>query len=72
MLLALTSAKRQSDLHALDLAFMQFRPEGVQFTIPGLGKTRILGKDAVFFYPALQGNAQLYSVACLREYIKSH
>ena len=29
MLLALTSAKRQSDLHALDLAFMQFLPEGV-------------------------------------------
>ena len=36
MLLALTSAKRQSDLHALDLAFMQFVPEGVEFRIPGL------------------------------------
>ena len=28
MLLALTSAKRQSDLHALDLAFVQSLPDG--------------------------------------------
>lgn len=40
MLLALTSAKRQSDLHALDLTFVQFLPEGVEFRIPGLTKTR--------------------------------
>ena len=36
MSLALSSAKRQSDLHALDLAFMQYLPEGVEFKIPGL------------------------------------
>ena len=70
MLLALTSAKRQSDLHALDLAFMQFLPEGVEFRIPGLTKTRAPGKDVVFFFPALKNNGQLCPVTCLREYIK--
>ena len=70
MLLALTSAKRQSDLHALDLAFMQYLPEGVEFRIPGLTKTRVPGKDVTFFFPALKGNVQLCPVACLKEYFK--
>lgn len=52
MLLALTSAKRQSDLRALDLASVQFLPEDVEFRIPGLTKTRAPGKDVVFFFPA--------------------
>ena len=70
MLLALTSAKRQSDLRALDLAFMQYLPEGVEFRIPGLTKTRVPGKNVTFFFPALKGNLQLCPVACLKEYIK--
>ena len=68
-LLALTSAKRQSDLHALDLAFVQFLPEGVEFKITSLTKTRAPGKD-VFFFPALKDNVQLCPMACLREHIK--
>lgn len=52
MLLALTSAKQQSDLHALDLAFVQFLPEGIEFRIQGLTKTRTPGKDVVFFFPS--------------------
>ena len=70
MLPALTSAKRQSNLHALDLAFVQFLPEGVDFRIPGLTKTKTPGQDVVFFFPALKDNVQLCPVACLREYIK--
>ena len=70
MLFALTSAKRQFDLHALDLAFVQFLPEGVEFRISGLTKTRAPGKDVVFFFPALKDNVQFCPVACLREYIK--
>ena len=70
MLLVLTSAKRQSDLHALDLAFMQYLPEGVEFRIPDLTKTRVPGKDVILFFPALKGNVQLCPAACLREYIK--
>ena len=45
---------------------MQFLPEGVEFRIPGLTKTRAPGK--VFFFPALKDNVQLRLVACLREY----
>ena len=70
ILLALTSAKRQSDLRSLDLAFVQFLPEGVEFRIPGLTRSRVPGKDVVFFFPALKDNVQLCPVACLREYIK--
>ena len=70
MLLALTSATRQSDLHALDLTFVQFLPQGVEFRIPGLTKTRTPGKDVVFFFPSLTDNLQLCPVACLKEYIK--
>ena len=70
MLLALTSAMRQSDLHALDLTFVQFLPQGVEFRIPGLTKTRTPGKDVVFFFPSLTDNVQLCPVACLKEYIK--
>lgn len=70
MLLALTSAKWQLDLHALELAFVQFLPEGVEFRIPGLTKTRAPGKDVVFFFSALKDNVQLCPLACLREYIK--
>ena len=47
---------------------MQFLPEGVEFRIPGLTKTRAPGKDVVFFFPALKDNVQLRLVACLREY----
>ena len=69
MLFALSSVKRQSDLHALDLAFMQYLPEGVEFKIPGLTKTRVPGEDVIFFFPALKGNAQLCSVvpSCLSQ-----
>ena len=70
MSLALTSAKQQSDLHALDLAFVQFLPEGVEFRIPGLTKIRAPGKDVVFFFPALKDKVQSCPVTGLREYIK--
>ena len=38
VLLALSNASKSSDLHALDLRFKQFIPEGVTFRIPGLMK----------------------------------
>jgi hypothetical protein len=62
MLLALTSAKRQSDLHAIDLAFMKSLPEGVEFKIPGLTKTRIPGKDIVFLVPIVAIKHIIYSI----------
>ena len=50
VLLALTNASCSSDLHALDLDYRQFTPEGVLFRIPGLTKTRRSGppKEAFF------------------------
>lgn len=55
MLLALVpSAKRQSDLHALDLTFMQYLPEGVEFKIPGLTKTRVREKMSSSFSQLLK------------------
>lgn len=70
MLLALTSAKRQSDLHAIDLAFMRSLPEGVEFKIPGLTKTRVPGKEVVFFFPAFKDKPKLCPVQCLQEYLR--
>ena len=49
---------------------MQFLPEGVDFRIPGLTKTKTPGQDVVFFFPALKDNVQLCPLACLREYFK--
>ncbi|KAJ7383909.1 hypothetical protein OS493_025236 [Desmophyllum pertusum] len=59
-----------TELFEQDLEFMQYLPEGVEFRIPGLTKTRVPGKDVIFFFPALKGNVQLCPVACLREYIR--
>lgn len=47
-------SRGQSDLLALDLAFVQFLPEGVQFRILALAKTRVPGKEVVFFSPAVK------------------
>lgn len=70
MLLALTSAKRQSDLHAINLQFMRSLPEGVEFKIPGLTKTRAPGKDVIFFFPSVKDLPKLCPVLCLTEYLK--
>ena len=42
-LLALSSANRSSDLHALDLKFRHFTSEGVVFTLPTLTKNQKIG-----------------------------
>ena len=50
VLMALTSANRSSDLHALDLKFRRYTPEGVIFTLPTLTKTRRSGPPKESFY----------------------
>ena len=50
VLMALTSANRSSDLHALDLNFRRYTPEGVIFTLPTLTKTRRSGPLKESFY----------------------
>ena len=50
VLMALTSANRSSDLHALDLKFRRYTPEGVIFVLPTLTKTRRSGCLKEYFY----------------------
>jgi integrase len=70
MLLALTSAKRQSDLRAIDVRFMRYIPEGVEIRIPGLTKIRTPGKTITFFFPSLNEVPKICPVACLQEYLR--
>ena len=49
-LMALASANRSSYLHALDLNFHRFTPEGVLFILPTLTKTRRSGPPKESFY----------------------
>ena len=49
---------------------MRSLPEGVEFKIPGLTKTRGPGKEVVFFFPALQDMPKLCPVSCLQEYLR--
>ena len=50
VLMALTSANRSSDLHALDLKFHHYTLEGVIFVLPTLTKTRRSGPPNEYFY----------------------
>ena len=68
VLLALTNASRSSDLHALDLDYRQFTPEGVLFRIPGLTKTRRSGPPKEAFFTSFEEDPGLCPVATLRVY----
>lgn len=71
LLLALTDASRCSELHALDLRFRVFKPEGVFFTLSSLTKKRKAGEaPRTLFFGAFPENAKLCVVQCLRHYEK--
>ena len=70
MLMALTSAGRSSDIHGLDLKFRKFTPQGVEFTIAKLTKTRKSGPPKQILFPAFQSYRVLCPIACLRHYEK--
>ena len=70
MLIALTSAGRSSDIHGLDLKFRKFTPQGVEFTIAKLTKTRKSGPPKQILFPAFQSSRVLCPVASLRYYEK--
>ena len=65
MLMALTS-----DIHGLDLKFRKFTPQGVEFTIARLTKTRKSEPPKQILFPAFQSSRVLCPVACLRYYEK--
>ena len=68
MLIALTNADRESDLHALDLRYLQSTPEGVIFSIPGPTKTRQSGAPREVTYNRFTENPEICPVATLQVY----
>ena len=64
--MALTSAGRSSD-HGLDVRFRKFNPDGVQFTLAKLTKTRS-GPPKMVFFPTFQVYPQLCPVMCLKRH----
>ena len=69
LLMALVDASRVSELQALDLRYRLYRPEGVVFSMPTLGKKRIVGappKQVMF--GAFPEDDRLCVVKCLKHY----
>ena len=67
LLMALVASSRVSELQALDLRYRIYRPEGVVFTMPTLGKKRAVGappKEVMF--GAFPEDDHLCVVKCLR------
>ncbi|KAK3101242.1 hypothetical protein FSP39_002051 [Pinctada imbricata] len=68
MLLALTAAKRCSELARLDCRFMNFtRNESVTFVLPGLSKSKKLNVSVTFH--SFPSDRLLCAVDCLNEYL---
>ena len=68
-LMAIVEASRTSDLHALDLRFRVYKPEGVYFTLPSLTKKREAGAPAKqLLFGAFPEDAKLCVAHCLRQY----
>ena len=69
LLMALVGASRVSELQALDLRYHSYRPEGVVFQFPTLGKKRVVGappKEVLF--GAFPDDSCLCVMKCLRHY----
>ena len=69
LLMALVTASRTSELHALDLWYRVFKPEGVLFKLASLTKKRQVGASPKeCFFGAFSEDKHLCVVECLREY----
>jgi len=69
LLMALVDASRVSELHALDLRYRTYRPEGVLFQLPTLGKKRVVGAPPKqIMFGAFPDDDCLCVVKCLRQY----
>ena len=69
LLMALVKASRVSELQALDLRYHSYRPKGVVFQFPTLGKKRVVGappKEVLF--GAFPDYSRLCVMKCLRHY----
>ena len=71
LLMALVEASRSSELHALDVRYRVFKPEGVLFSLQTLTKKRACGvPPRQLFFAAFPEDQNLCVVQCLKEYEK--
>ena len=71
LLMALVEASRSSELHALDVRYRVFKPEGVLFSLQTLTKKRACGAPPrQLFFAAFPKDQNLCVVQCLKEYEK--
>jgi len=67
--MALVGASRVSELQALDLRYRVYRPEGVSFQLPTLGKKRKAGAPPKqFTFGAYPNDNRLCVMRCLQQY----
>ena len=69
-LMALTNADRASDLHLLDISFMQIQDQEVSFKIPGLSKTRRSGPPREVSYASFSEAEIICPVNTLKVYLQ--
>lgn len=69
LLMALVEASRVSELQALDLRYRSYRPEGVVFQLPTLGKKRVAGAPPKeVFFGAFPDDSHLCVMKFLKHY----
>ena len=69
LLMALVSANRTSELHALDLQFRSYTPEGIQFKLASLTKKKKVGAPLKeCFFTSFPEDTRLCVVQCLQAY----
>ena len=72
LLMALISANRTSELHALDLRFRTYSPDGVTFRLASLTKKRKVGAPLKeCFFASFPHDSRLCVVQCLQAYEKA-
>ena len=69
MLMALANADRASDLHLLDIRYMQQQGDTVKFVVAGLSKTRRSGPPRQVEYASFVDKPKLCPVKALHAYI---
>ena len=69
MLMAFANADRASDLHILDVRYMQSQSNKVKFTVAALSKTRRSGPPRELEYSRFEDNPKLCPVKFLLAYV---
>jgi len=71
MLMALVSASRASELHMVSLDYMKDTGDTIEFSLPGLTKTRKVGQPPVkIVFTRFEENEKLDVITCIRKYVR--